>query len=75
MFPAITLSGGLWNFTFQTPDPYSWGFNIYGYYSYFGTGVTFQVTGPGDLTLAGEITGGTLSNNNGEAYIAYLNFA
>jgi hypothetical protein len=44
-------------------------------FAYFGTGVTFQITGPGDLTQAGEITGGTLGNNNGEVYIAYLNFA
>jgi len=74
-FPVITASGSRWNFTFQTPDPYQWGFDRYDfYYANFGTGGTFQMTGPGDLTFAGEITGGSVFGINGEAYGAIFNF-
>jgi len=74
MFPVITTIGSRWSFTFQTPDPYEWGFNQFGYYAYFGNGGTFQMTGPGDLTLLGEMRGGFLFNSNGEAYVLDLNF-
>jgi hypothetical protein len=47
---------------------------MYGYYAAFGTGGTFQMTGPDDLTLLGEITGGYLTTND-EASYTVLNFA
>jgi len=73
IFEVINLAGNRWSFTFQTPDPYRWGFDMYGYYAEFGPGGTFQMTGPRGLTFLGEITNGGLANNS-EAYIATLNF-
>lgn len=75
-FPVMTSSGNLWSFTFQTANPYSWGYDMYHfYYANFGTGGTFQMTGPGDLTLLGEITSGSVFGINGEAEGAIFNFA
>lgn len=76
MFPVITTSGSRWSFTFQTADSYQWGYDQYHYYyAYFGSGGTFQMTGPGDLTLLGEITRGSIVGNNGEAYIGTFDFS
>jgi hypothetical protein len=64
-FPEIALHGSQWTLTFQTADPISWhvDWQNYHYDATFGTGGTFDMTGPGNLTFTGQILDGSVDYN------------
>jgi len=67
---SATFTNSPWSLTFETAPAESWMSNFYFYQAEFGRGGTFQMTGPDNLTFAGQVTYGYayadfLANNDG----------
>jgi hypothetical protein len=60
---AVTVTDNPWSAAFKTDNAIQWIQNGYNISAVYGPGGTFQMTGPDNLTFAGEITSGTAQRN------------